>query len=40
VDNKAAIYNSKNESINPKSGHINLRYHKIRVLVQEGDIKL
>jgi len=40
VDNKAAIYNSKNESINPKSRHINLRYHKIRELVQEGDIKL
>ena len=28
IDNKAAIYNSNNETINPKSRHIDLRYHK------------
>jgi len=32
-DNKAAIYNSKNETINPKSRHTFLRYHKIRELI-------
>jgi len=32
IDNKAAIYNSKNETINPKSRHIDLKYHKIREL--------
>jgi len=40
VDNKAAIYNSENETINPKSRHINLRYHKVRELVREKEIKL
>jgi len=40
VDNKAAIYNSKNESINQKSRHIDLKYHKIRELVKEEEIKL
>jgi len=33
VDNQAAIYNCKNETINPKSKHIQLKYHKIRELV-------
>ncbi|OUM61513.1 hypothetical protein PIROE2DRAFT_12466 [Piromyces sp. E2] len=40
IDNKAAIYNSKNETINPKSRHINLRYHKIRELIKENKIDL
>ena len=40
VDNKAAIYNSKNETINPKSRHIDLRYHKIRELVRENKINI
>ena len=40
VDNKAAIYNSKNETINPKSRHIDLRYHKIRELLKENKINL
>eukprot|EP00833_Pecoramyces_ruminatium_P011916 jgi/Orpsp1_1/1185948/evm.model.c7180000096179.1 len=40
IDNKAAIYNSKNETINPKSRHIDLRYHKIRELIKEKKINL
>jgi len=40
IDNKAAIYNSKNETINPKSRHIDLRFHKIRELVKENKISL
>ena len=40
IDNKAAIYNSKNEIINPKSSHIDLKYHKIRELVKENKINL
>jgi len=40
IDNKAAIYNSKNETINPKSRHIDLKYHKIRELVKENKIDL
>jgi len=39
-DNKAAIYNCENETINLKSKHIDLKYHKIRELVREGKIKL
>jgi len=30
TDNKAAIYSCENETINPKSKHIDLRYHSIR----------
>jgi len=30
TDNKAAIYNCENETINSKSKHIDLRYHSIR----------
>ena len=40
VDNKATIYNSENQSINPKSKHIDIRYHHIRDLVNKGLIKL
>jgi len=40
IDNRAAIYNSKNETINPKSRHIDLRYHKIRELIKEDKIDL
>jgi len=40
VDNKAIIYNSENQSINPKSKHIDIRYHHIRDLVNKRLIKL
>jgi len=40
VDNKATIYNSENQSINPKSKHIDIRYHHIRDLVNKKIIKL
>eukprot|EP00833_Pecoramyces_ruminatium_P015872 jgi/Orpsp1_1/1189904/evm.model.d7180000075388.1 len=40
VDNQAAIFNAKNETINPKSRHIDLRYHKVRELVKNKTIKL
>jgi len=39
-NNKAVIYNRKNETINPKSRYIDLRYHKIRELMKEGKIDL
>jgi len=40
VDNKATIYNSINQSINPKSKHIDIRYHHIRDLVSKKLIQL
>jgi len=40
IDNKAAIYNIKNETINLKSRHIDLKYHKIRKLIKEDKIDL
>jgi len=40
TDNKAAIYNCENETINPKSKHIDLRYHSIRELIKEKYIDL
>jgi len=40
IDNKAAIHNSKNQSINPKNKHIDIRFHYIRELVKSGKIKL
>jgi len=40
TDNKAAIYNSENETINPKSKHIDLRYHSIRESIKNNYIKL
>ena len=39
-DNQAAIYNCKNNTINPKSKHINIKYHKIREIVNNNLIKL
>ena len=38
VDNKAAIYNSKNQSINPKNKHIDVKYHYIRELISNKKI--
>ena len=40
VDNQATIHNCKNETINPKSKHIDLRYHKIKELVKSKIIDL
>ena len=40
TDNKAAICNSENETINPKSKHIDLRYHSIRESIKNNYIKL
>jgi len=40
TDNKAVIYNYENETINPKSKHIDLRYHSIRELIKEKYINL
>jgi len=40
VDNKATIYNSENQSINPKSKHIDIRYHHIRDLISKKLIVL
>ena len=40
IDNQATIFNAKNETINPKSRHIDLRYHKVRELVKNNTIKL
>jgi len=39
VDNKAAIYNGKNQSINPKTKHIDIRIH-ITEIIKENKIKL
>ena len=40
TDNKATIYNFMNETINPKSKHIDIKYHHIRDLVKENKIDL
>jgi len=40
VDNKAAIYNAKNHSINPKTKHMDIRVHYIRELINNRKIKL
>ena len=40
VDNKAAIHISENETVNPKSRHIDERYHHIRELIQLNKFKL
>jgi len=40
VDNKAAIYNCQNHSINPRSKHIDIKYHHVRELIKENKIKL
>ena len=40
TDNKATIYNCENETINPKSKHIDLKYHSIRELIKEKYINL
>jgi len=40
VDNKAAIYNCENETINPRSRHIDIKYHHTRDLIKENKIKL
>jgi len=38
--NKAAIYNTKNQSINPKTNHMDIRVHYIRELIKNEKIKL
>ena len=40
TDNKAAIHISKNNLINPKSKHIDIRYHYIRELINKRKIIL
>jgi len=40
IDNKAAIYDNESETINPKSRHIDLKYHKIREFIKEDKIEL
>jgi len=40
IDNKAAIYNSTNQSINPKNKYIDIRYYYIRELIVNRKIKL
>ena len=40
VDNKDAISMSNNQTINPKSKHIDIRFHYIRVLLSRNKVKL
>jgi len=40
VDNKAAIYNCQNQSINPRSKHIDIKFHHVRNLIKENKIDL
>ena len=40
IDNKAAIFNAKNQSINPKTKHMDIRVHYIRELIRNNKIKL
>jgi len=40
IDGKAVIYNSQNQTINPKNKHIDIRYYFIRELIQKRKIKL
>ena len=40
IDNKAAIYNAQNQSINPKTKHMDIRIHHIRELIKNGKITL
>jgi len=40
IDNKAAIYNAKNQSTNPKTKHMDIRVHYIRELIKNEKIKL
>lgn len=40
TDNKAAIYNCENETINPRSKHIDIKFHHIRELIKQRKIKL
>lgn len=40
VDNKATIYNCKNQSTNSRTKHIDIRVHYIRELVNDKKLKL
>jgi len=40
MDNKAALYNSINQTINPRTKHIDIRVHYIRDLIKEDKIQL
>ena len=40
IDNKAAIYNAKNQSINPRTKHMDIRFHYVRELVKNNKIIL
>jgi len=40
MDNRAAIYNANNETINQRSKHFDIKYHKVRELIKEEKIEL
>jgi len=40
IDGKAVIYNSQNQTINPKNKNIDIRYYFIRELIKKRKIKL
>lgn len=40
IGNKATIYNCQNQSINPRSKYIDIKYYYVRSLIKENKIKL
>jgi len=40
IDNKATIHNVENQTINPKTKHVDIRVHYIRELIRSKNIKL
>ena len=40
IDNKAAIYKAKKQTINPRTKHMDIRFHYVRELVKNNKIIL
>ena len=40
IDNKAAIHNVENQTINPRTKHVDIRVHYIRELIRSKKMKL
>jgi len=38
IYNQVAIYNTENNTINPRSKHLYIKYHKIRELIRESKV--
>ena len=40
IDNVGAIYLANNQTVNGRTRHVNIRYHFVRQLIEDGTVKV